>query len=86
MKINTFLKIANAILVQEVVTVQANLVRVRMRKVGCLKLDDTNFSKDKCAEIFNQSNLRSSTIVNMEVLCCFGLLQLVKEALNNTYE
>jgi len=49
--------------------------------VGCPKLDDAEFYKKKLTEIFRQNNIRSVTVVNMEVPCCFGLHSLVKEAL-----
>lgn len=52
--------------------------------VGCPKLDDAEFYKEKLTEIFKLSNIRNITVVNMEVPCCFGLYHLVKEALNSS--
>lgn len=49
--------------------------------VGCPKFDDIKFYQEKLKLIFQQSNVRSVTVVNMEVPCCFGLYQMVKEAL-----
>ena len=49
--------------------------------VGCPKLDDAGLYRDKLASIFRMSNIRSVTVVNMEVPCCFGLYRIVKEAL-----
>jgi Pyruvate/2-oxoacid:ferredoxin oxidoreductase delta subunit len=49
--------------------------------IGCPKLDNAAFYKEKLTEIFKGSNIKSVTVVNMEVPCCFGLYHLVKEAL-----
>lgn len=49
--------------------------------IGCPKLDDIQFYQEKLTEIFRQSEIKSVTIVNMEVPCCFGLVQAVKEAI-----
>ncbi len=49
--------------------------------VGCPKLDDANFYIEKLAEIFAQNNLKSITVAHMEVPCCFGLDQIVRQAL-----
>ncbi len=52
--------------------------------IGCPKLDDSAFYKEKLTKLFTQSNIRSVTVVNMEVPCCFGLFHLVKEALGSS--
>jgi len=52
--------------------------------VGCPKLDDAEAYKKKLTDIFKQSNIKSVTVVNMEVPCCFGLYHLVKEALDSS--
>jgi len=61
-----------------------NFLRGRKLVVGCPKLDDAEFYKKKLTEIFNRSNIKSVTVVNMEVPCCFGLYRLVKEALDSS--
>ncbi len=61
-----------------------DFLRGRILVVGCPKLDDAEFYRKKLAEIFKQNNIRSLTVVNMEVPCCFGLYRLVKEALNSS--
>lgn len=48
---------------------------------GCPKLDDVETYREKLKDIFQQAKIRSITVINMEVPCCFGLLRLVKEAL-----
>lgn len=61
-----------------------DFLRGRALMVGCPKLDDTEFYKKKLTEIFRQNNIKSVTVVNMEVPCCFGLYSLVKEALDSS--
>ncbi len=58
-----------------------DFLKGRTLVIGCPKLDDAPFYKEKLTEIFKQSNIKSVTVVNMEVPCCFGLYHLVKEAL-----
>ncbi len=61
-----------------------DFLKGRTLVVGCPKLDDAEFYKEKLSEIFKRSNIRSVTVVNMEVPCCFGLYHLVKEALDSS--
>ncbi|MFX0135204.1 MAG: ATP-binding protein [Candidatus Hodarchaeota archaeon] len=49
--------------------------------VGCPKLDDSNAYVDKIAQIINTANLKSIQVIHMEVPCCFGLVQIVHQAL-----
>ncbi|MEN6428688.1 MAG: 4Fe-4S binding protein [Phycisphaerales bacterium] len=49
--------------------------------VGCPKLDDAGFYIDKLAEILQASNIRSLTVVHMEVPCCSGLTRVAREAI-----
>jgi len=48
--------------------------------VGCPKLDDLPFYRDKLTQIFRQSDVRSVTVVRMEVPCCGGIVQATLEA------
>jgi len=43
----------------------------------CPKLDNIEPYKEKLTAIFKNNNIKSITIVNMEVPCCFGLRQLI---------
>jgi len=61
-----------------------DFLKGRTLVIGCPKLDDAASYKEKLTEIFKHSNIRSVTVVNMEVPCCFGLYHLVKEALNSS--
>ena len=52
--------------------------------VGCPKLDDAAFYVEKMAEVFERNHIRSVTVVRMEVPCCAGLDQIVKEAVSKS--
>ncbi len=52
--------------------------------IGCPKLDDVDTYHGKLVEIFNRNNLKSVTLVHMEVGCCFGLSRLVRSALKES--
>ena len=48
--------------------------------VGCPKLDDVQFYKEKLTEIFKTNSIKSITIPYMEVPCCFGLVKATEDA------
>jgi Fe-S-cluster-containing hydrogenase component 2 len=48
--------------------------------VGCPKLDDAAFYIEKLAQILKLNDLRSLTVVHMEVPCCSGLTRVAREA------
>jgi len=52
--------------------------------IGCPKLDDAEFYIQRLTDIFKESNIKSVSVVHMEVPCCFGLSYVVKEALTNS--
>jgi len=52
--------------------------------MGCPKLDDAEFYRNKITDIFKNNNIKSITIVRMEVPCCFGLVKLVSDALTES--
>jgi hypothetical protein len=49
--------------------------------VGCPKLDDIQYYKEKLTEIFKTNSIKSVTIPYMEVPCCFGLVRAVEDAM-----
>jgi Pyruvate/2-oxoacid:ferredoxin oxidoreductase delta subunit len=51
---------------------------------GCPKFDDLAEHTAKLAAILRENDIREITIVNMEVPCCHGLVQIVREALAET--
>ena len=50
--------------------------------IGCPKLDDVDVYIEKITQIIKISNPKSIQVVHMEVPCCFGLVHIVKQALN----
>jgi len=58
-----------------------DLLKNKILLVGCPKLDDLFLYKDKLKQIFADNHIKSVTYVHMEVLCCFGLLSVIEEAI-----
>lgn len=52
--------------------------------IGCPKLDDADPYISKLAEMIKTSNIKSITLANMEVPCCFGLQRIVEEAVKKS--
>ncbi|MGI5891815.1 MAG: ATP-binding protein [Bacillota bacterium] len=51
--------------------------------IGCPKLDEGDYA-DKLTEILNNNEIKSITVARMEVPCCGGIVNAVKEALKNS--
>jgi ferredoxin len=49
--------------------------------IGCPKLDDSGYYVDKMADIINDSQIKSLTVVNMEVPCCKGITKIAEAAI-----
>lgn len=49
--------------------------------VGCPKLDDVQYYKEKLTEIFKTNPIKSVTVPYMEVPCCFGLVKATEDAI-----
>jgi len=49
--------------------------------IGCPKLDDNRFYQEKLTELFRVANLRSITVLRMEVPCCGGIVMAARQAL-----
>ncbi|HEX9022856.1 MAG TPA: 4Fe-4S binding protein [Geobacteraceae bacterium] len=49
--------------------------------VGCPKLDDNNFYREKLTELFRVSAVKSITVLRMEVPCCGGIVMAARQAL-----
>ena len=58
-------------------------IRNRITLVGCPKLDDVDYT-DKLTAIIAENNIKSLTVVRMEVPCCGGLENAAKNALQNS--
>jgi len=82
----SFLKNANLLITADCVpfayaNFHEDMLKDRILAVGCPKLDDATLYRNKLAAIFREAGIRSVTVVNMEVPCCFGLNRLVQEAM-----
>ncbi len=60
-----------------------DFIRDHITLIGCPKLDDIDYS-DKLTDILSNNDIKSITIVRMEVPCCSGLEHAVQTAINNS--
>ena len=58
-------------------------IRGRITLVGCPKLDNIDYS-EKLTEIIRSNNIKSVTVVRMEVPCCGGLENAAKTAIQKS--
>ena len=57
-----------------------DFIKNKVTVIGCPKLDDIDYT-DKLAEIIRLNDIKSVTVVRMEVPCCGGIEHAVKQAL-----
>jgi len=57
-------------------------IKNHITMIGCPKLDEGSYA-EKLTEILKRNNIKSVTVVRMEVPCCGGIENAVKEALMN---
>ena len=57
-----------------------DFMRGKITLIGCPKLDSVDYS-EKLTEILKAHNIKSITVLRMEVPCCYGLVNAVKKAL-----
>ena len=57
-----------------------DFIRGKITLIGCPKLDSIDYS-EKLTEIIRNNDIKSVTVVRMEVPCCGGIEQAVKNAL-----
>ena len=60
-----------------------NFIKGHITLVGCPKLDSVDYS-EKLTEIIAKNDIKSVTVVRMEVPCCGGLEHATKTALQNS--
>lgn len=60
-----------------------DFIKGKVTLIGCPKLDDIDYT-DKLTEIITNNDIKSVTIVRMEVPCCGGLQIAVQRALQNS--
>jgi Pyruvate/2-oxoacid:ferredoxin oxidoreductase delta subunit len=58
-----------------------DLVNGRVLIIACPKLDDADAYQEKLTAIFKQNSPKSVLVAHMTVPCCYGLVQLVKQAI-----
>ncbi len=61
----------------------AEFMKGKVTLIGCPKLDDVDY-REKLESIIQNNDIRSVTIVRMEVPCCGGLEAAAKKALQNS--
>lgn len=57
-----------------------DFIKGRITLIGCPKLDSTDYS-EKLAEIIKNNDIKSITVARMEVPCCGGIEEMVKQAI-----
>ena len=57
-----------------------DLLKDKILLVGCPKLDDAGFYREKISEIIKNNDIKSVTVAHMEVPCCFGMVKLLHDA------
>jgi NAD-dependent dihydropyrimidine dehydrogenase PreA subunit len=60
-----------------------DFIKGRTTVIGCPKLDDNEYYKEKLTEILSANEIKSITVVRMEVPCCGGIVNAVKAAMLN---
>ena len=55
-------------------------IKNRITLIGCPKLDEGDYA-DKLTAILENNNIKSLTVVRMQVPCCGGIVNAVKKAL-----
>ena len=63
---------------------QDDLLRGKALAIACPKLDDTEPYVAKLTAMITQSNIRSLTVVHMEVPCCNGLIFMARQAIEKS--
>ena len=63
--------------------IHEDFMKGKITLIGCPKLDDIDYS-EKLTEIISNNDIKSVTIVRMEVPCCGGLQRAAETALRNS--
>jgi len=61
----------------------SEFMKNKITLIGCPKLDDIDYSQ-KLTSIINMNNIKSITVVRMEVPCCGGIVNAVMQALKDS--
>lgn len=60
-----------------------DFMKGKITLIGCPKLDSVDYS-EKLTEIIRDNDIKSVTVVRMEVPCCGGLQRMTENALKNS--
>ena len=63
--------------------IHRDFMRGRITLIGCPKLDDADYA-DKLTEILSRNDIRSVTVLRMEVPCCGGLEHAARKAVERS--
>jgi ferredoxin len=61
-----------------------DLLKGRILLVGCPKLDDIGAYAEKISQIVKENNPKSITYAHMEVPCCSGLIEVIRNAISGS--
>ncbi|KGN02591.1 (Fe-S)-binding protein [Clostridium novyi A str. 4570] len=61
-----------------------DFIKGHVTMIGCPKLDDVEYYKEKLTEILRYNNVKSVKVIRMTVPCCGGIVSAVKEAMLNS--
>ena len=61
-----------------------DLLKGKALLIGCPKLDDVESYAEKLKDIIKNNSIKSMTYAHMEVPCCFGLVDIIKDAINES--
>ena len=62
--------------------IHEDFMKGKITLIGCPKLDSVDYS-EKLTAILNNNDIKSITVLKMQVPCCTGILNAVKTALKN---
>jgi hypothetical protein len=62
-----------------------DFIKNHITVIGCPKLDDIEYYKEKLTDILKNNDIKSITVVRMEVPCCGGIVHAVKSAMLNSH-
>jgi ferredoxin len=61
-----------------------SLLNGKVLLIACPKLDDAGFYKEKLTELLRVAQPKSITVAHMTVPCCYGLVEIVRQALTDS--
>ncbi len=58
-----------------------DFIKNHVTLIGCPKLDDNEYYREKITEILSNNDIKSITVIRMEVPCCGGIVSAVRGAI-----